>query len=211
MSKHRRRSEERRNEQQINNSNPYSINPQQQLMDIIGNIGNGDMSQIANLLSSLNGDGVNFNNLNMNSMGNTNTNNSGNVNGNNIANPLNINPSIASQDFNPLQLLLSGLAGGGMPFPNIANKKGTSNQNINQNKIKEFEKDNEIEGSLEFKEELEEEELEEKAEVVNSSVNEDDDIIKMLKSIKVFVEPKRVKFIDRIIELYLKGQFDDVI
>lgn len=208
MSKHKRRSEDRNNEQQFNNTNPYAINPQQQLMDIIGSIGNGDMTQIANLLSSLNGDGVNFNNLDINN--NMNANNNGNMspNMNNNLN-LNVNPNMQQnlnmqqQDFNPFQLLLSGLAGGGMPFPNLVNKKKPTSKKNDNSDMKE--QKNNIDLKLDTEEDINNEE------VKKDILKEDDDIIKMLKSIKILVGPNREKFIDKVIDLYLSGEFDDVI
>lgn len=67
MSKRKRRHRKERNTASENNNifnnNPFGINPNQ-LMGLLG--GNFDFNQIGNLLSSMNGDGMNLNNFNLN-------------------------------------------------------------------------------------------------------------------------------------------------
>ncbi|MGM9973856.1 MAG: hypothetical protein ACI33K_07450 [Clostridiaceae bacterium] len=42
-----------------------------------------------------------------------------------------------------------------------------------------------------------------------SRVNDKDNTVQMLRSLRGFVSPQKVKIIDKIIEMYLSGEFDD--
>lgn len=61
--RHRKESNTATENNNIFNNNPFGINPNQ-LMGLLG--GNFDFNQIGNLLSSMNSDGMNLNNFNLN-------------------------------------------------------------------------------------------------------------------------------------------------
>lgn len=42
-----------------------------------------------------------------------------------------------------------------------------------------------------------------------SRVNDRDSTVQMLRSLRGFVSPQKVKIIDKIIEMYISGEFDD--
>lgn len=175
MSKRKRRRREDYIREDINNINtPFGINPNQ-LMRLLGN--NIDFNQIGNVISSMNSDGLDLNNFNLNSSNNNQNNRN-------------------SFDLGPLQGIMNGLGLGGNNLSNNTSDGLDEEESVNKEfeveEIKEEHKNNFEES---FQESFEEEFLEE------------DENIQMLIAIKSIVDPKKANFLDRVIEEYNKGSF----
>lgn len=116
------------------NNNPFGINPMQ-LMNMMGNV---DMAEISRIISTMNGEGFDFNNLNLNSI-----------------------QSLLNRNVTEMNNNLNG---------NFANRK---EETLNNNEIKK------------------------------------DENIEMLMNLRNIVDVNRVVFIDKIIELYKRGIFEE--
>ncbi|GAB6169439.1 hypothetical protein JCM1393_18990 [Clostridium carnis] len=131
--KHRRKGEQggydnQQNKSNINQNNPFGINPAQ-IMSLLG--GNMDMGQIGNVLSSMSKEGFDLSNLNLGPLQGFMQGNQGN------------NRNQGGFDLGALQNMMSGLGlGGGMDLNNIdmnnlKNMMG-SNNSYNDNKDELF-------------------------------------------------------------------------
>lgn len=158
------------------NNNPFGINPAQ-LMSLLG--GNMDMSQIGNLLSSMNTEGFDLNNLNLgalqNIMGNNGNQNNGGVN-------------LGNFDMGPLQSMFSGMGGsGGIDFSALQNIMGGADLSKLNNEEKKASSS--------------------KGKVKNKDLDYEDENLEFLMDLRRIVDTGRVDFIDRIIEAYNDGSF----
>lgn len=122
------------------NNNPFGINPMQ-LMNMMGNV---DMSEINRIISTMNSEGFDFNNINLNSIQNL------------------LNRNMNGVNVNPI------------------NNQPVNNINVNKENNEESKK-----------------------------LENNDDNIEMLMNLRNIVDGNRVVFIDKIIELYKKGVFND--
>ncbi|ATD55660.1 hypothetical protein [Clostridium chauvoei] len=168
-----------RNKNNKGTNNPFGINPAQ----LMGLLGGMDMSQIGNMLSSMNRDGFDLNNLNLGAMQNIlggNNNNSGmNQGGFDVSSLQNIMSKVGSGaglnfnnlDFGPLQNMMGGNNNQEKSNENKANEK-------NNNKISDDYDSLSIDENIEF-----------------------------LRNIRSIVDPKRADFIDKVIEAYNNGSF----
>lgn len=200
--RHRNRSENIPNPQaQPNNmnpmGNPMGFNPNQ-LMDMLG--GNFDMGQIASLLAGMSGEGFNMNSFanlanmfnmnnsapNMGNMGNTNgMGNMGNLGGLGNMGGLGNLGNLAG---------LGGLGGLG-DIGNIISMMGLGN--MGGNSSNNFSDNSAYNENVNF------------SEASTEEVTDDDRNMQMMKAMRRIVDPERVKFIDRVIDLYEKGKFYD--
>ncbi|MGL5378571.1 hypothetical protein [Clostridium sp.] len=160
------------------NNNPFGINPAQ-LMSLLG--GNMDMSQIGNLLSSMNTDGFDLNNLNLgalqNIMGNNGNQNNGGVN-------------LGNFDMGPLQSMFSGAGGsGGIDFSALQNIMGGADlSKLNNNSSEKSASSS-------------------KGKSKNKDLDYEDENLEFLMAIRRIVDTDKIDFIDRIIEAYNDGSF----
>lgn len=169
------------------NDNPFGINPAQ----LMGMLGNTDISQIKNVLSSMNTDGFDFNNLNF-------SNNRNGISG--------VNGDKNNQELSPIQKMMSGmgvndLQGVSSIQEMIANIQGAQNNvkssvNINSNKTENITHDNRNHNKKDKKNEA----------IDNIEVDEN---IELLMSIRKIVDYEKRGFIDKIIELYKEGVFEE--
>lgn len=184
------------------NNNPFGINPSQ-LMGMLGNI---DMGQIGNLLSSMNKDGFDLNNLNLGAIQNMMPGMSGSNGMNGFSG---MNGGQKNQDLSPMEKIMSeidmkdnqGLSSVQDMIANMGNLQGMqSNVNnkevINNSSKKESGRDN-IGNNKKNKN---------KENVTDVQVDEN---IEMLMSIRKIVNYDKAKFIDKVIELYNNGVFED--
>lgn len=184
------------------NNNPFGINPSQ-LMGMLGNI---DMGQIGNLLSSMNKDGFDLNNLNLGAIQNMMPGMSGSNGMNGFSG---MNGGQNNQDLSPMEKIMSeidmkdnqGLSSVQDMIANMGNLQGMqSNVNnkevINNSSKKEIGRDN-IGNNKRNKN---------KENVTDVQVDEN---IEMLMSIRKIVNYDKAKFIDKVIELYNNGAFED--
>ena len=148
--KHKKRNNNSGNENQNNvnnrnqfNNNPFGINPNQ-LLSMFGNI---DMSQISNMLQSMNTQGFDLNNLNL----------------------------------GPLQDIM-----GGIPNRNMQQNNMTQNDVANNIPNTSYEKSED-----------------------NYNSNGSDPNIEMLIALRNIVDEERAVFVDKIIQHYNKGTFDE--
>ena len=189
--------------------NPFGINPSQ-LMGMLGNI---DMGQIGNMLSSMNKDGFDLNNLNLGSMQNMMSGMNGS-NGQNSVNGMNgMNNSQNNQDLSSIEKMMSGIDikdNQGLSsiqdmISSMGNLQGTQNNMNNQDgrKIGEEKKYREQKSSNNKKNRNEHRNKENIADI------QLDENIEMLMSIKKIVNSDRAEFLDKVIEFYNKGAFED--
>lgn len=191
--RHRNRSENIPNPQQQPNNmnpmgNPMGFNPNQ-LMDLLG--GNFDMGQLATLLAGMGGEGFNMNSFaNMFNMNNgaPNMGNMGNQNG--MGNMGNLGGLGNMGGLGNL----AGLGGLGdigniISMMGLGNMGGNSSNNFSDNSV--------YNENVNF------------SEASTDEVTDDDRNMQMMKAMRRIVDPERVKFIDRVIELYEKGKFYD--
>lgn len=194
--RHRNRSENIPNPQQQPNNmnpmgNPMGFNPNQ-LMDLLG--GNFDMGQLASLLAGMGGEGFNMNSFanlaNMFNMNNgaPNMGNMGNQNG--MGNMGNLGGLGNMGGLGNL----AGLGGLGdigniISMMGLGNMGGNSSNNFSDNSV--------YNENVNF------------SEASTDEVTDDDRNMQMMKAMRRIVDPERVKFIDRVIELYEKGKFYD--
>ncbi len=197
--RHRNRSENIPNPQpQPNNMNPMGFNPNQ-LMDLLG--GNFDMGQLATLLAGMSGEGFNMNSFanlaNMFNMNNgaPNVGNMGNPNG--MGNMGNLGGLGNMGGLGNLGNLagLGGLGGLGdigniISMMGLGNMGGNSSSNFSDNSV--------YNENVNFNEAS-----------TDEVTTDDDRNMQMMKAMRRIVDPERVKFIDRVIELYEKGKFYD--
>ncbi|MGL4106500.1 hypothetical protein [Clostridium sp. LP20] len=220
MSKRRRRdrSDENRNMRRNQgpghmNNNPFGINPQQ-LLAMLG--GNMDMGGLGNMLQSMNRDGFDLNSMNqhMNQQMNQqmNGNNAGN-NGfnfnnimgamNNIRNNMNNNPINMNGGMNDIN------SGQGNMNTNVNDMNTNLNDfnfdlgKYNENDDSKIEENNEIRTSKSHKSKKKEAKISDKD-------NIDDENIQMLRSLRNIVDPTKVDFVDKMIEVYMNGGFKDI-
>lgn len=187
--RHRNRSESIPNPQpQLNNMNPMGFNPNQ-LMDLLG--GNFDMGQLATLLAGMSGEGFNMNNFA------------------NLANMFNMNnsaPNMGNMGNTSNMGNLGGLGGlgnlgglGGLgDIGNIISMMGLGNMGGSSTTSNFSDADNRTyTDSVNY------------SDSSSDEVGDDDRNMQMMKAMRRIVDPDRVKFIDRVIELYEKGKFYD--
>ena len=186
--------------------NPFGINPSQ-LMGMLGNI---DMGQIGNMLSSMNKDGFDLNNLNLGSMQNM----MSGTNGSNGQNNMNsMNNLQNNQDLSSIEKMMSGIDikdNQGLSsiqdmISSMGNLQGTQNNMNNQDgrKIGEEKKYREQKSSNNKKNRNEHRNKENIADI------QLDENIEMLMSIKKIVNSDRAEFLDKVIEFYNKGAFEE--
>lgn len=169
--------------------NPFGINPSQ-LMGMLGNI---DIAQIGSILSSMNKDGFDLNNLNLGAIQNMmpGVNSNGGAQKNQEYNPIkNMMSSMTMNDnqgMSALQDMISNMGNSQLSQNNVKHKNSVEVRKTNENDSK-----NKKHSNSEFKGER--------------AVDEN---IEMLMSIRKIVNNEKVKFIDKIIELYNNGAFDE--
>lgn len=204
MSKKRRRSRSqdyqcencKNNPEKLNNglgNNPFGINPSQ-LMGMLGNI---DMGQIGNILSSMNRDGFDLNNLNLGSMQNTMSGISGSnmmsgMNSSNMMSGMGMNDNKGAASVQEMINNISNLQGN-----NIKNKGNLdiNNRTENNNSNSKINNNSKIKRNKENRENINDLKI--------------DENIEMLMDIRKIVKPDRIKFIDKVIELYNTGIFEE--
>ncbi|HBJ1649924.1 hypothetical protein FDB55_04440 [Clostridium botulinum] len=169
-----------------NNNNPFGIDPTQ-LMGMLG--GNFDINS---LLASMNIDGLNLANLApLANMAGINLGNFGNSNQmNNMNNMNNMNPMNGDSNINNMNDITNDFTNTSndimQDFMNTSNNMNFQENNVNEKKSKKT--------SSHRKKEIEEE----------------DGNLEMLISLRGFVHPEKVDFIDKIIDLYKTGAFKDI-
>ncbi|WP_252225426.1 hypothetical protein [Clostridium sp. ZBS2] len=172
-----------------NNVNPFGIDPAQ-LMGMLG--GNFDINS---LLASMNIDGLNLANLaplanmagiNLGNFGNA---NQRNMNMNNM-NMNNMNPMNGNNNINTMNDITSDFMNTSNDIMNDFTDK-SNDINIQEKNISE--KKNKRSNSHHKKE-----------------IEEEDSNLEMLISLRGFVHPEKVNFIDKIIDLYKNGAFKDI-
>ncbi|MBU3103698.1 hypothetical protein [Clostridium gasigenes] len=152
-------------------NNPFGINPSQ----LNGMLGNIDMSQIGNILSAMNKDGFDLNNINIGSVKNMMSGMNGGQN---------------NQELSSIQDMIANMGNSQSTQNNIQNQEST-NIKYNNN-----ERDN---GRYNKKSRNKE----------NITDIEVDENLEMLISLRKIVSYDKVKFIDKVIELYHKGLFEE--
>lgn len=221
MSKHRRKGKgdmenNHQNMGERNNmmNNPFGIDPKQ-LLGMLG--GNMDMGRLNNMLSSMNRDGFDFSSIAQMPGNNNNNNNGMNMNSNSN---FNANPGQQGQQS---QQNLSG----GFNFNNLMNMMNgmTNNQNINanpantkvDNSMNESNSDSISTNEKKMSDNLvnSNEEIEKRSHKrrhidIKENIEEEDENIQMLRSLRNIVDPERFSFIDKVIELYSNGEFEEV-
>ncbi|MGL5084760.1 MAG: hypothetical protein ACRC68_03440 [Clostridium sp.] len=169
--------------------NPFGINPSQ-LMGMLGNI---DIAQIGNIISSMNKDGFDLNNLNLGAIQNM-------MPGSN-QNGINQN----NQELNPMQKMMANMGvnenQGMASLQNIISSMG--NSQLGQNNMK-HKKSGDIRPSNENEHKTKK--------TLSTEVKTEtllDENIEMLISLRKIVNDDKAKFIDKIIELYNNGVFEE--
>ncbi|MBZ9692515.1 hypothetical protein FC959_02625 [Clostridium botulinum] len=168
-----------------NNNNPFGIDPTQ-LMGMLG--GNFDINS---LLASMNIDGLNLANLApLANMAGINLGNFGNTNQRNMNNMNNMNPMNGNDNINTMNDITNDFTDTSSDFMNdfmnTPNDINFQEKNISEKKSKK--------SNSHRKKEIEEE----------------DSNLDMLISLRGFVHPEKVDFIDKIIDLYKNGAFKDI-
>lgn len=151
--------------------NPFGINPSQ----LLGMLGNADMGQIGNILSSMNTDGFDFNNLNFGSIQNMMSGNGANDN----------HAMSSIQEMMANMNNMQGAQNSVNNSMNVNNKKSDHNTYDNSSHHRKNKKNDTID---------------------NIEVDEN---IELLMSIRKIVDYDRAKFIDKVIELYKEGVFEE--
>lgn len=177
--------------------NPFGINPTQ-LMGLLGNV---DMGKIGNILSSMNKDGFDLNNLNLGSIQNMMSNNKGDVN---------------NQNLSAMQKMMAGMGikdnQGGPSIEdmiknmgNFQNMQKDMNNGANNNTNLNSKQSNDISRN---KKNRNGNNKKESAIKIDENIKVDENI-DMLLAIKKIVNYDKAKFIDKIIELYNNGEFEE--
>lgn len=173
-------------------NNPFGINPSQ----LKGMLGNIDMGQIGNILSAMNKDGFDLNNINLGSV-------------QNIMSGMNeMSGGQNNQELSSMQKMMSGIGikdnQGLSPIQemiaNMGNLQATQDNIKNQESTNVKYNNNERDNSSHNKKNRN------KENITDIQVDEN---IEMLISIRKIVNYDKVKFIDKVIELYNKGAFED--
>lgn len=164
-----------------NNNNPFGIDPFQ-LMGLFG--GNIDMSSIGKILASMNTNGFNLGNLEPLAKlagFNLGYNWNDNINSVNNMNDVNMMNDIGNLDnMNDINIENNGQF-----------KEDVEDIHVNTNQKKEFRKKS-------------------KNRSQEKNKNSTDENLEFLHNLRKCVHPERIKMIDKIIELYINGEFNDI-
>lgn len=167
--------------------NPFGINQSQ----LLGMLGNADMGQIGNVLSSMNTDGFDFNNLNFGSIQNMMSGMNGGQNNQDLSTIQKMMSGNGSNDnsaMSSIQEMMANMQGAQNSVNNsmnVNNKKSDNNTYDNSSHHRKNKKNDTID---------------------NIEVDEN---IELLMSIRKIVDYDRAKFIDKVIELYKEGAFEE--
>ena len=183
-------------------NNPFGINTSQ-LMGMLGNI---DMGQIGNILSSMNKDGFDLNNLNMGSIQNIMSGMNANNGAGNDINSMNVMKN--NQDLSAIQKMMNGINindnNGSVSIQDMITSIGNM-QGINNEKsgsVKEIRKN-----GLEYNTHKNKNKSRKRENI--EEIDEDENL-EMLMSIRKIVSYDKAQFIDKIIELYNNGAFEEL-
>lgn len=189
--RHKNRSDEMYYNENMNN-NPFGIDPNA----LMGMLGNVDQNKLNNILNTLNQNGINMDNLNLdneNSQANYNNRDSNFNDGNNnfMGNGMPMNNGMGN--INPMMLL-----------NNLMN--GRNNNRTNEDKNQNFKDiDNKIKNNVETKNNVTGREKNKREDIDPKDPN-----IEMLLAVRKIVNEDRVKFIDKTIYLYVNGAFEEL-
>lgn len=202
MAKHKHREQEpvmndvnAKSSNNINN-NPFGIDPMQ-LIGLLG--GNFDMNNMGNMLASMNTNGFDLNNLgSLAQMVGLNLDNNF-MQGNNKNNSSNNMNSNVNSNFNPNM----------NPYPNNSNNIN-NNSNMNASNINNKNANNNIKNANTNNSGKKVDSKNDKKSTNIKNDKKNDDNLQFLMSLRCYVHPDKIKFIDKIIELYNSGVFKDV-
>lgn len=202
MAKHKHREQEpvmndvnAKSSNNINN-NPFGIDPMQ-LIGLLG--GNFDMNNMGNMLASMNTNGFNLNNLGpLAQMVGLNLDNNF-MQGNNKNNSNNNMNSNVNSNFNPNM----------NPYPNNSNNIN-NNSNMNTSNINNKNENKNIKNTNTNNSGKKADSKNDKKSTNIKNDKKNDADLQFLMSLRCYVHPDKIKFIDKIIELYNSGAFKDV-